>query len=88
MHGRSVVKVPGGKLLKVAVEYDGGRIINARITGDFFMHPEDAVEKLEGSLRGVEVGDVDGVVGESLEGVVLYGVNVESIVDAIMEALR
>jgi lipoate-protein ligase A len=88
MLGRVVFKVPGGKLLKVAVECEGDRIVKVRITGDFFMHPEDALEKLEGRLGGVRVGEVGDVVGESLADVGLYGVDVESIVKAIREAVK
>jgi len=86
MLGKAVYKVPGGKLLKVAVEHEGGRIVEAKVTGDFFMHPEDAVERLEGRLAGVEMSEVEGAVKEALVGVVLYGVDVEAIVKALREA--
>ncbi|MDH5201283.1 MAG: biotin--protein ligase [Candidatus Bathyarchaeota archaeon] len=46
-------KVPGGKLIAAEAEAEGGRIVRVKITGDFFMHPEEAIEELEVSLTGV-----------------------------------
>ena len=49
-------KVPGGKLLRVRLALDESRtppvIHEIRLTGDFFMHPEDAIEDLEARLTG------------------------------------
>ncbi len=45
-------KVPGGKLIRVEVFENGGRISRLRITGDFFLHPEEAIDSLEGALAG------------------------------------
>jgi lipoate-protein ligase A len=46
-------KVPNGKLVCFSVEVEDGRVTSVRITGDFFLHPEDSIEKVEESLRGV-----------------------------------
>ena len=50
-------KVSGGKLLRVmlSLEEDGAcqRIASITITGDFFMHPENAIETLENALTSV-----------------------------------
>ncbi len=50
-------KVVGGKLLRVRLSLgDDGECQTIRsitITGDFFMHPEDAIETLEQALTGV-----------------------------------
>jgi len=51
--GRVEFKVPGGKLIAAEAEAEGGRIVRVKITGDFFMHPEEAIEELEVSLTGV-----------------------------------
>ena len=53
--GRVEFKVPGGKLIAAEAEAEGGRIVRVKITGDFFMHPEEAIEDLEDSLTGVPV---------------------------------
>lgn len=51
---KAVYKVPNGKLLKISLEDDGTRIVSLKITGDFFMHPEENIEQLERFLTGTE----------------------------------
>ena len=53
-----VKKVRGGKLLKVKVVEEDGVIKEARISGDFFVHPEEAVEEIEGCLKNVNMNRV------------------------------
>lgn len=54
MEGKSVYKVPNGKLLKIFLDYNKkGSINEISITGDFFAYPEEAVEVLENELKGV-----------------------------------
>ena len=50
--GKSVFKVQGGKLLKISLEHSGGKISSIKIAGDFFLHPEEAIESLEKGLAG------------------------------------
>jgi lipoate-protein ligase A len=88
MRGKAILKVPGGKLVKAEVEHEQDRIVWAKITGDFFMHPEDALEKLEAALRDIEVGDLEPAVKRALEDVDLYGVSEEAIVEAIRGAVK
>jgi lipoate---protein ligase len=49
-------KAPGGKLLRVRLALDESPdppVIDAiTLTGDFFMHPEEAIEELERRLVG------------------------------------
>ena len=49
-------KVAGGKLLRVKLTLEESntclRIASISITGDFFMHPEDAIDALELGLTG------------------------------------
>lgn len=47
-------KVPGGKLLRLSVMVEEGRVAQARVAGDFFAHPEEAFEAAEASLIGIE----------------------------------
>ena len=50
-------KVPGGKLLRVQLSATGEEnnqtIQSIKITGDFFMHPENAIEILENELINI-----------------------------------
>jgi hypothetical protein len=56
--GKAEMKVPGGKLLRATSTIKDGRIEEVRITGDFFMHPEEAIDELERRLRGVQLDEV------------------------------
>lgn len=88
MIGKSVYKVPGGKLLRVTVDRDGETIRTAKISGDFFIYPQDAFDRLEERLKKVKISDVQGIVETELSGAKLYGIEAKSIVKALREAYR
>ncbi len=48
-------KVPGGKLLRIKADISNGKINSVMIMGDFFIHPEDALEEIENALVGCPV---------------------------------
>jgi lipoate-protein ligase A len=50
--GRAEYKVQGGKLIRVQLDVQADRISHVKITGDFFMHPEELIEELEKALIG------------------------------------
>jgi len=50
--GKAEYKVTGGKLIKVQLSAKGKAIEKIRITGDFFLHPEELIEELEEALEG------------------------------------
>ena len=54
---KSEIKVTNGKLIRVEYNTEVGRIISIKITGDFFLHPEDSIEELERTLQGVRVNE-------------------------------
>ncbi|MHA2424022.1 MAG: lipoate protein ligase C-terminal domain-containing protein [Candidatus Thorarchaeota archaeon] len=54
---QSVYKVPDGKLIKVKVWTDEDTISKITITGDFFLHPEHVLEKIETNLIGVVMNE-------------------------------
>ena len=51
MHGE--YKTPGGKLVRVDFEADGGALRDVVVSGDFFLYPEEALDAISGSLEGV-----------------------------------
>ena len=51
MHGE--YKVPGGKLVVVDFEVADGRIEGFRLSGDFFLEPDDALECINASVEGL-----------------------------------
>jgi len=88
MQGKAAMKVPGGKLLKVWVEYDGATIIKAKFTGDFFVHPEDAVENAEEKLSGARKRDAEAILERGLSNARMYGVDVKSMAKVLGEAVK
>ncbi|MDI6917111.1 MAG: lipoate protein ligase C-terminal domain-containing protein [Thermoplasmatales archaeon] len=50
-------KVEGGKLLKCTLNVDSNIISSIKITGDFFMYPEEKIESLEQMLTGVKMDE-------------------------------
>ena len=50
--GRAEYKVKGGKLIRVHLTIENGKIKHIKITGDFFLHPEEVIEDIEEALRG------------------------------------
>jgi lipoate-protein ligase A len=45
-------KIPGGKLVRLDIVYSD-HIENAKITGDFFLHPEDTLDDLVSVIQGI-----------------------------------
>ena len=82
------LKVKGGKLIKCTLELDEEKIKRIKITGDFFMYPEDAIEKLEKSLQGIQFDEeeISKKVKEALKDVELIGVAMEDFVDVILDS--
>ena len=48
----SSYKIPGGKFVKIKLEISLGKIVDVKILGDFFLHPEETLQKIEDSLVG------------------------------------
>ena len=84
---RAERKVPGGKLVQMAVGGDGA----VRLTGDFFLHPEDELANLEAflsSLLGAEPNVAAEFIREYAErsGVKMIGLRPEDLADLLSEA--
>ncbi len=87
---RAEKKVAGGKLIRVRVVVDDDKIEDIRITGDFFMHPEEKIVELENFLKGVNVSEVGKAVEKwfSSTDVVVVGASVQDFVDVVREVLK
>ena len=55
--GKAQYKVEGGKLIKVQLKLEDDKIKEAKITGDFFLHPEELIDELEKKLEGSELNE-------------------------------
>ncbi len=51
-------KVKGGKLVRVKAAVQGGRLAEVRIEGDFFVHPEEGLAKMEVALTGLNTSGI------------------------------
>lgn len=76
--GRAEYKVPGGKLICAETDVSEGNLSRVKVYGDFFMHPETAIEDLEEHLTGIRVDAIEGSVEEFFGGkeITLYGIAV------------
>ena len=86
MKGSAIYKVPDGKLVRVALEIEGDKISSLKITGDFFMHPEDGIEAIEKALIGKKVGEnLAKAIGVAVKAnsIEMFGVDGKAIAEAI-----
>ncbi len=81
-------KVPGGKLLCISVCFDSQKIDTLRITGDFFMYPETALERLEEHLKGADHRSVGEITEAFLvdQGVELLGFSPQDLLELVEKA--
>jgi lipoate-protein ligase A len=47
MQSKITSKVEGGKLVRMELDLIDGKVKNIKITGDFFIHPEDSLQIIE-----------------------------------------
>lgn len=87
---KAIYKVPNGKLLKIFLEDTSGKIGSIKITGDFFLYPEENVEKLEATLIGCDL-DKEKLTAKINEFLAMtpttfFGLDAESLVITILSA--
>lgn len=88
-------KVPGGKLVRVKVDFnqEDGIIEDVQMQGDFFIHPEEFVEDIEQLLVNLDQKDSEESIAAALsrliedEGAEVVGVTPEYIAKAFRTAL-
>jgi len=90
MHGE--YKTPGGKLVVVDFEVIAGKLQEVEVSGDFFLYPEETLEAITGSLRGISAGldeaAIAAVVREAVPpGAEVLGTSPEGIAIAVRRAL-
>src|SRR3954464_1302134 len=90
MHGE--YKVPGGKLVVADLDVIDEHVRNAQLSGDFFLDPDDALERINGALAGLPIATpaaqvsarVRAVLGDGVE---MLGFSPEAVAVAVRRAL-
>lgn len=80
-------KVPNGKLIRVSAKVKDNKIKLIRITGDFFLHPEERIFELEKALLGRNLDKVtlQKTIEKSLAGCEMVGISPEELVNAFLK---
>lgn len=87
-------KVKGGKMVRLHLIHDGESVRSVRITGDFLLHPEEALERIEMGLNGLPVHEDRDLYLSRIEEEVrlqraqLIGFSEGDIADLVMEAME
>jgi len=78
------------KLIKISMDVENGVIIGIKITGDFFMYPEEAIRGLENALIGasLDVEDLKSRISKFIleNNVEIPMISVMDLVNAILSA--
>lgn len=90
MHGE--YKTPGGKLVIVDFDVAAERLTDVRVTGDFFVYPEESFPALQESLEGMLVDTSESAISERVRVAIprdteLLGTSPQGIAIAIRRAL-
>ena len=85
-------KVPGGKLVVVDFDLDDGFIAGFRLSGDFFLEPDDALEHINAAVNGLGSDATIEQIASAIQhrlpaGAQMLGVTPEAIGVAIRRAL-
>ncbi|RYV50147.1 lipoate--protein ligase family protein [Pengzhenrongella frigida] len=89
---RGEYKVPGGKLVAADVVVADGLLASVAISGDFFLEPDDALERIDAALVGqlveAKVPELTRAIEAALDDTVtLVGFTAESVAIAVRRAL-
>jgi lipoate-protein ligase A len=79
------------KLIKISLEYTDSKIISSiRITGDFFLYPEETLDQIEASLIGTKMdrNSIKETIEKCLSQSEAFGFDSESLTDAIIGCLN
>ncbi|MDI1254081.1 biotin--protein ligase [Thermomonas sp.] len=90
MHGE--YKVPGGKLVVADLDVTDGRLADVRISGDFFLEPDAALDAINQALCGLPAGSSEAVLTAAVEGaldagVSMYGITPEAVAVVVRRAV-
>jgi lipoate-protein ligase A len=90
MHGE--YKVPGGKLVVVDLEVADGAIDAVRVSGDFFLEPDSALDAIDAALRGLPADAGEALIAAAARlgagpGATWFGITPEGVAVAVRRAI-
>ncbi|HET9031448.1 MAG TPA: biotin--protein ligase [Dokdonella sp.] len=90
MHGE--YKIPGGKLVVVDCSEVNGRLAEVRVSGDFFLEPDSALDVIDAALNGLPIDSSQDALASAIEAaldddVMLYGISAEGVAIAVRRAV-
>ncbi len=85
-------KVPGGKLVVVDLQVVDGRIVQAQLSGDFFLEPPEALACMDAALNGLPADADEGRIAQAIvqalpEGAEMFGLSPEAVAVVVRRAL-
>ena len=85
-------KVPGGKLVVVEADEQDGTLVNVRVSGDFFLEPDEALDSMTAAIEGLSItadaGEIARRVRDALPAdVVMLGFHPEAVATAVRRAI-
>jgi lipoate-protein ligase A len=91
VHGE--FKVPGGKLVVVDLSVADGRLTNVRVSGDFFLEPDEALAAIDAGLTGLPVESDAKTIAATVtaalpEGTTMFGFSAEAVATTVRRALQ
>lgn len=90
MHGE--YKIPGGKLVVVDLDVHDGRLTDVRVSGDFFIEPDAALDAIDAALEGLAADASHETLTLAIqaaldENVSLYGITPAGVATAVRRAI-
>lgn len=90
MHGE--YKVPGGKLVVIDLDVKDGALCHVRLSGDFFLEPPEALERINDALCGLPADADDARIATTVVGALprdaeMFGFSPEAVAITIRRAL-
>lgn len=85
-------KTPGGKLVVVNLRVEDGAVVEAEVSGDFFLEPAEALDAIRNALLGAPADASQSALAERVAGalgsdVVMLGFSAEAVGIAAHRAL-
>ncbi|MCJ0824566.1 biotin--protein ligase [Luteimonas sp. 50] len=90
MHGE--YKVPGGKLVVVDLAVVDGHLAQVRVSGDFFLEPDSALDAIDSALHGLPADANEALLAAAVRvalgpGARLFGITPEGVAVAARRAI-